>query len=165
MQYNNNKSPYSGPRMRINWFSVHLFEDEAVKRTRTRVAQVKRTLSLVFSTAGIMVAIRGLSQSFCRLARGASLQIKFSKSRVLKMRSNSSQVSGQVDTNYFILYNDENLYEYKRIWLHLWSYKKINKNKKITLSFSLSICSMFIIFLHFCYVVFYFIFYVLSMYY
>uniref|UniRef100_A0A8C2HSZ0 Regulator of G protein signaling 14a n=1 Tax=Cyprinus carpio TaxID=7962 RepID=A0A8C2HSZ0_CYPCA len=44
-----------------------------------------------------MVAIRGLSQSFCRLARGASLQIKFSKSRVLKMRSNSSQVSGQLN--------------------------------------------------------------------
>uniref|UniRef100_A0A672PA38 Regulator of G protein signaling 14a n=1 Tax=Sinocyclocheilus grahami TaxID=75366 RepID=A0A672PA38_SINGR len=44
-----------------------------------------------------MVAIRGLSQSFSRLARGASLQIKFSKSRVLKMRSNSYQVSGQLN--------------------------------------------------------------------
>uniref|UniRef100_A0A673JJE8 Regulator of G-protein signaling 14-like n=1 Tax=Sinocyclocheilus rhinocerous TaxID=307959 RepID=A0A673JJE8_9TELE len=44
-----------------------------------------------------MVAIRGLSQSFSRLARGASLQIKFSKSRVFKMRSNSYQVSGQLN--------------------------------------------------------------------
>uniref|UniRef100_A0A673K9P3 Regulator of G-protein signaling 14-like n=1 Tax=Sinocyclocheilus rhinocerous TaxID=307959 RepID=A0A673K9P3_9TELE len=45
-----------------------------------------------------MMAIRGLSQSFSRLARGASLQIKFSKSRVLmKMRSSSSQVSGQLN--------------------------------------------------------------------
>ncbi|KAL1261621.1 hypothetical protein QQF64_006886, partial [Cirrhinus molitorella] len=61
------------------------------KRTQTRVAQVKRTLFLVVSTAGIMVAIRGLSQSFSRLARGASLQIKFSKSRVFKMRSGSYQ--------------------------------------------------------------------------
>ncbi|KAK2890802.1 hypothetical protein Q8A67_013445 [Cirrhinus molitorella] len=67
------------------------------KRTQTRVAQVKRTLFLVVSTAGIMVAIRGLSQSFSRLARGASLQIKFSKSRVFKMRSGSYQTQAVSD--------------------------------------------------------------------
>ncbi|KAI2657133.1 Regulator of G-protein signaling 14 [Labeo rohita] len=44
-----------------------------------------------------MVAIRGLSQSFSRLARGASLQIKFSKSRVLKMRSCSYQTQAVSD--------------------------------------------------------------------
>uniref|UniRef100_A0A671K915 Regulator of G-protein signaling 14-like n=1 Tax=Sinocyclocheilus anshuiensis TaxID=1608454 RepID=A0A671K915_9TELE len=44
-----------------------------------------------------MVAIRGLSQSFSRLARGASLQIKFSKSRVFKMRSNSYQTQAVSD--------------------------------------------------------------------
>ncbi|XP_059372232.1 regulator of G-protein signaling 14a [Carassius carassius] len=44
-----------------------------------------------------MVAIRGLSQSFSRLARGASLQIKLSKSRVFKMRSNSYQTQAVSD--------------------------------------------------------------------
>ncbi|KAF4105129.1 regulator of G-protein signaling 14a [Onychostoma macrolepis] len=44
-----------------------------------------------------MVAIRGLSQSFSRLARGASLQIQFSKSRMFKMRSSSYQTQAVSD--------------------------------------------------------------------
>ncbi|XP_067312797.1 regulator of G-protein signaling 14a isoform X1 [Pseudorasbora parva] len=44
-----------------------------------------------------MVVIRNLCQRFCRLARGASLQIKLSKSRVLKMRSNEYQTQAVSD--------------------------------------------------------------------